>query len=66
MTTQLWSEIMGTYNQIPFVQKINPDLTDFVTRKALDGLFVMVAKEEAKSEKIQWLNRYFEKGVGKK
>jgi hypothetical protein len=51
MTTQLWSEIMGTYNQIPFVQKINPDLTDFVTRKALDGLFVMVAKEEAKIRK---------------
>jgi hypothetical protein len=51
MTTQLWSQIMGTYNQIPFVQKINPDLTDFVTRKALDGLFVMVAKEEAKIRK---------------
>jgi hypothetical protein len=51
MTTQLWSQIMSTYNQIPFVQKINPDLTDFVTRKALDGLFVMVAKEEAKIRK---------------
>jgi hypothetical protein len=55
MTTQLWSQIMSTYNQIPFVQKINPDLTDFVTRKALDGLFVMVAKEEAKLEKTRWL-----------
>jgi hypothetical protein len=51
MTTSLWSQIMGTYNQIPFVQKINPDLTDFVTRKALDGLFVMVAKEEGKIRK---------------
>ena len=51
MTTSLWSQIMSTYNQIPFVQKINPDLTDFVTRKALDGLFVMVAKEEAKIRK---------------
>jgi hypothetical protein len=51
MTTQLWSEVMGAYNKVPFVQPINPDLTDYVTRKALDGLFIMVAQEEAKIRK---------------
>ncbi len=51
LTTQLWSEVMGTYNKVPFVQPINPDLTDYVTRKALDGLFIMVAQEEAKIRK---------------
>jgi hypothetical protein len=50
-TTKLWSTMMTTYNRAPFVQKINPDLTDFVTRKALDGLFFMVAQEEAKIRK---------------
>ncbi len=50
-TTSLWSQIMTTYNKVPLVQKVNLDLTDFVTRKALDGLFYMVAKEEAKIRK---------------
>ncbi|MFN8308403.1 MAG: DUF4197 domain-containing protein [Chitinophagales bacterium] len=51
MTTSAWSQVMSTYNQVPFVQPINPDLTDYVTRKALDGLFYMVAQEESKIRK---------------
>jgi len=31
---------------VPFVRKINPDITDYVTQKAIDGLFVEIAKEE--------------------
>ena len=30
------------------IQKVDPDLDDYVTRKALDGLFIMIAKEEKK------------------
>jgi hypothetical protein len=30
---------------------VNTDLPDYVTHKALDGLFYMVAKEEAKVRK---------------
>jgi hypothetical protein len=30
---------------------MNPDLTDYVTGMAIDGLFVMVAKEELKIRK---------------
>jgi len=44
--TKYWSEIMNTYNKIPLVQKVNPDLGDYVTRKAIDGLFVKIAHEE--------------------
>jgi len=44
--TKYWKDIMDIYNKIPFVKKINPDLTDYVCTKALDGLFIMVAKEE--------------------
>jgi hypothetical protein len=28
------------------VQKVNPDLDDYATKMAINGLFVMVAKEE--------------------
>jgi hypothetical protein len=49
--TRLWTEVIQTYNQIPFVKKQNPDLTAYVTDKAIDGLFVMIAKEELKIRK---------------
>jgi len=45
--TKLWGSVISQYNQIPFVKKQNPDLTAYVTEKAIAGLFVMVAKEEA-------------------
>ncbi|MBI3259323.1 MAG: DUF4197 domain-containing protein [Ignavibacteriae bacterium] len=44
--TKYWSTAMNAYNKVPFVQKINPDLTAFVTQKAMEGLFTMIAKEE--------------------
>ncbi len=51
MATKYWGDITGYYNKIPFVNPINTDLPDYVTRKAIDGLFVMVAQEEAKIRK---------------
>lgn len=50
-TTTLWTQIMNTYNKIPFVQKINPDLAGYVTQKGLDGIFYMISLEEAKIRK---------------
>ena len=44
--TKYWGDLIGTYNRIPLVQDINPDLTSYVTQKALEGLFYMIAKEE--------------------
>ena len=41
-----WGDAVGVYNKIPFVDKANPDLDDYVTKEALDGLFSMVAKKE--------------------
>tara|TARA_B100000989_G_scaffold286594_1_gene255383 strand:- start:5758 stop:6522 length:765 start_codon:yes stop_codon:yes gene_type:complete len=46
--TKHWSNVVNTYNKIPLIQKVDPDLDDYVTRKALDGLFIMIAKEEKK------------------
>lgn len=44
--TKHYSEVINTYNKVPFVEKVNPDLNDYATTKAIEGLFVMVAKEE--------------------
>ncbi|MCH2046057.1 MAG: DUF4197 domain-containing protein [Saprospiraceae bacterium] len=43
---QAWSEVFTRYNKIPFVQKVNTDLDDHVTNKAMDGVFHMIEKEE--------------------
>jgi len=42
----IWSTIISKYNQIPFVNKVNPDITDYITNKAMDGVFKMIAVEE--------------------
>jgi hypothetical protein len=46
--TKHWNPIAKTYNQIPFVKKVNPSLDDYVTKKALDGLFYLIGEEEKK------------------
>lgn len=51
LATKYWGDIMSRYNRIPFVTKVNTDLPDYVTRKAIDGLFYVVAQEEAKIRK---------------
>lgn len=42
----IWTKIIKQYNTIPFVTKVNPDLTDYVTNKALEGVFKMITVEE--------------------
>lgn len=44
--TKYYTDIVNAYNRIPGVQKINPNLDSYVTGKALDGLFFLVAREE--------------------
>jgi hypothetical protein len=41
-----WADAVTAYNQIPFVENVNPDLGDYVTQEALKGLFSMVEKKE--------------------
>ncbi|NUY82476.1 DUF4197 domain-containing protein [Flavobacterium sp. MAH-1] len=43
---QIWANIINKYNAIPLVQKVNPDLNDYVTDKALEGVYKMIAVEE--------------------
>lgn len=49
--TQHWNTLTTAYNKIPFVSKVNTDLTGYVTDKALFGMFFQVALEEQKIRK---------------
>ena len=44
--TKRWESVMNTYNKIPFVEKVNPELETYVTEKAISGLFFMLAQQE--------------------
>jgi len=48
LATKYWTDITTQYNRIPLVQRVNPDLSAYATGKAIDGLFTLVAEEEAK------------------
>ena len=43
---QIWENLINKYNNIPFTADVNPDLTDYVTNEALEGVYTMIAVEE--------------------
>lgn len=45
--TKYWTDLVSTYNKIPLVTKLNPDLNSFVTEQAIKGLWTKVAQEES-------------------
>lgn len=49
--TKYWTTVTSTYNKVPFVKKVNTDLTNYVTLKALSGLFYEIAQEEVNIRK---------------
>ena len=42
----IWEGIITKYNNLPLVTKVNPNLTDYVTNKAMEGVFKMISVEE--------------------
>lgn len=43
---QIWTNLITRYNAIPLTADVNPDLTDYVTQQALQGVYKMIAVEE--------------------
>lgn len=41
-----YTDLVNTYNKIPFIEKVNPDLNEYATDLAMQGLFLQIAKEE--------------------
>jgi hypothetical protein len=44
--TKYYHDLVTEYNKLPLVKKVNPDIDQYATDKAADGLFVMIAQEE--------------------
>ncbi|MFN8345187.1 MAG: DUF4197 domain-containing protein [Spirosomataceae bacterium] len=67
-TTKYYSDLVNTYNKLPLVQKVNPDLKQYATQKAIDGLFVLIAQEERKIRKdpVARVNDILRKVFGQK
>ncbi|HET6228416.1 MAG TPA: DUF4197 domain-containing protein [Bacteroidia bacterium] len=49
--TKYWTPLATSYNKVPLVQKVNPDLTAYVTDRAVQGIFKLIADEELKIRK---------------
>jgi hypothetical protein len=41
-----YADAASAYNKVPFVSKINPDISDYATQKAIEGLFIEIALQE--------------------
>ncbi|MBC7509230.1 MAG: DUF4197 domain-containing protein [Ferruginibacter sp.] len=48
--TTYWKDVFTAYNKVS-LKKVNPDLTGYVTTKAMDGIFYEVGLEEQKIRK---------------
>lgn len=63
--TPYWGETIRVYNNMPYVQQINPDMDEYVAQKAIDGLFIMIGQTEINirknpdSRKSELLKRVF-------
>lgn len=44
--TKYYSDLVKAYDKIPFTKKVNSDLNEYATDLAIQGLFVMIAREE--------------------
>ncbi|WP_248723292.1 DUF4197 domain-containing protein [Seonamhaeicola sp. ML3] len=42
----IWKNLITKYNNLPFTKDVNTDLTDYVTKEALNGVYTMIAQEE--------------------
>jgi hypothetical protein len=48
--TKYWKDVFSNYNKFS-ANKVNPDLTAYVTEKALSGLFLNISLQEQKIRK---------------
>ena len=49
--TSYWNPLVNAYNTIPGVTKQNPNLEDYITDRAINGLMTLIADQEIKIRK---------------
>lgn len=66
--TKYWNPVITTYNKVPGVEKMNPNLEKYITLRAMEGLFKMIAKEEKKirTDPLAQISALLKKVFGKK
>lgn len=45
---QIWTTAIHKYNNLPLTEDVEPNLSEYVTQQALEGVFTMIAVEETK------------------
>ena len=53
--TRYYSLLASQHNLIPLVTPVQPDLNQYAIGKAVDGLFTLIAQEEANIRETRWL-----------
>jgi hypothetical protein len=51
--TRYYNDLVTTYNRLPMVQKVNPNLTQYATGKAVDGLLFWWLRKKRKSARTR-------------
>ena len=46
--TRYYDDLIRAYNKMPFTRRVDPDLERYATERAIDGLFLLIADEEAR------------------
>ncbi len=66
--TKYWKPLITAYNKVPLVEKQNPNLEQYVTTRAMDGLFKLIATEEKKirTDPMAQITDLLKKVFGKK
>ncbi len=49
--TKYYGDAAQEYNKLPFVSHLDPDISNYATQRAIDGIFVEIALEELKIRK---------------
>lgn len=43
---KIWTNLLNKYNNLPFTNRVNTDLSDYVTNETLKGVYKMISVEE--------------------
>ena len=45
--TRYYDDLIRAYNKMPFTRRVDPDLARYATERSIEGLFLLIADEEA-------------------
>jgi hypothetical protein len=66
--TRQFDALVGNLKKIPFVKADSPNINDYVVKQAINGIFVMVGREEKKirEDPAAWVTSFLRDVFGKR